>query len=179
MAGPRARILVVEDAEEVRELLVLLLEGAGFSVVSCEDADRAFVLVQRERPDLVLTDLMLGAWSGLDLTRDRDAGPLLCFVGAALDDRQPQVRARPRDRDQVSDHRRQIVAELEAADGEHDVEGAPLRRQRSISCERSIPTTSTSGASSHVSWPGPHPTSSTRTPGRRITSFKKASTESP
>jgi CheY-like chemotaxis protein len=67
MSLAHARILVVEDSEEVRELIVLLLEGEGFSVDSCEDADQALAKVRRERPDLILTDLMLGATSGLDL----------------------------------------------------------------------------------------------------------------
>src|SRR5215831_2869056 len=39
MAPFPARILVVEDADEVRELLVLLLEEDGFSVASCAEAD--------------------------------------------------------------------------------------------------------------------------------------------
>jgi DNA-binding response OmpR family regulator len=61
------RILVVEDSEEVREFLVLLFESEGFSVEACEDADQALARVRRERPDLVMTDLMLGATSGLEL----------------------------------------------------------------------------------------------------------------
>lgn len=67
MADPPTRIVVVEDADEVRELLVLLLEAEGYAVTACEDAEQAFLVVTRERPSLVLTDLMLGAGSGLDL----------------------------------------------------------------------------------------------------------------
>jgi CheY-like chemotaxis protein len=63
----QGRILVVEDSDEVRELLVYLLESEGLSVSSCEDAEQAFTLIVRERPDVVFTDLMLGATSGLDL----------------------------------------------------------------------------------------------------------------
>jgi CheY-like chemotaxis protein len=48
--------LVVEDSDEIRELLVLLLEGDGFSVAACEDADRALITARKERPDLILTD---------------------------------------------------------------------------------------------------------------------------
>jgi CheY-like chemotaxis protein len=67
MTQLHARVLVVEDSEELRELLVLLLEGDGYGVVACENADQAFALVRRERPDLIVTDLMLGATSGLSL----------------------------------------------------------------------------------------------------------------
>jgi CheY-like chemotaxis protein len=45
----------------------MMLEGDGFIVDSCDGADEAFTLARRERPDLILTDLMLGATSGLDL----------------------------------------------------------------------------------------------------------------
>jgi CheY-like chemotaxis protein len=59
--------LVVEDADELREMLVLLLENDGFVVKSCARADEALAAIRSERPDLVLTDLMLGPTSGLDL----------------------------------------------------------------------------------------------------------------
>jgi CheY-like chemotaxis protein len=61
------KVIVVEDAAEVRELLTLALEENGFAVTGCAAADQAFEAVVRERPLLVITDLMLGASSGLDL----------------------------------------------------------------------------------------------------------------
>jgi CheY-like chemotaxis protein len=61
------RILVIEDSQEVREVLSTLLESEGYSVTSCGDAQHGFELVKGQRPDLVLTDLMLGPSSGLDL----------------------------------------------------------------------------------------------------------------
>jgi DNA-binding response OmpR family regulator len=67
MSSARGLILVVEDAEDLREFLEVLFERAGFSVLACEDAERAFALARQERPDLIVTDLMLGASSGLDL----------------------------------------------------------------------------------------------------------------
>jgi DNA-binding response OmpR family regulator len=62
-----ARILVVEDSEEVRELLVYLLQSEGYVVDSCVDAEQALAQARRKRPDLILTDLMLGTTSGLEL----------------------------------------------------------------------------------------------------------------
>jgi len=67
MAEGKIRIVVVEDSDEVRELLTLVLEQDGYAVTACAAADEAFDAVMRERPSLVLTDLMLGASSGLDL----------------------------------------------------------------------------------------------------------------
>src|SRR5947207_1101900 len=62
-----ATIVLVEDSEDLRELMALCLRGGGYRVVATEDADEAFEAVRRERPDLVVTDLLLGITSGLDL----------------------------------------------------------------------------------------------------------------
>jgi DNA-binding response OmpR family regulator len=67
MSLPRGRILVVEDAEEMRNLLVAILEGEGYSVAACATAEQAFALARADPFDLIITDLMLGASSGLDL----------------------------------------------------------------------------------------------------------------
>jgi DNA-binding response OmpR family regulator len=67
MSLVRELIVVVEDAEEVRDLLTLLLEQDGYQVRACENGDQAFALIRSERPALVITDLMLGETCGLDL----------------------------------------------------------------------------------------------------------------
>jgi CheY-like chemotaxis protein len=67
MHSARTRILVIEDSQDVRELLTLLLENEGFSVAACHDSETAFGSIKEQRPDLILTDIMLGAGSGLDL----------------------------------------------------------------------------------------------------------------
>jgi two-component system, OmpR family, phosphate regulon response regulator PhoB len=68
------RILVVEDEESIRELLVLGLEEEGYEVVAVADGHTALALCQatalQEFPfDLAILDLMLPKVSGLDLCR--------------------------------------------------------------------------------------------------------------
>jgi CheY-like chemotaxis protein len=63
----RPTIVIVDDSREVREVLELALVDEGYKVIACSDAERAFELVRIERPDAVISDLMLGATSGLDL----------------------------------------------------------------------------------------------------------------
>jgi len=63
------RIVLVDDHAMVREGVRMLIEGQGDLALVGEAWDRAGALavVARERPDLVLLDLDLGAESGLDL----------------------------------------------------------------------------------------------------------------
>lgn len=71
-----AKILVVEDEDPVRELLVATLEGAGYRVTEAADAEAAQRLASDTSPDLVLLDWMLPGMSGLEFTRwlKRDKG---------------------------------------------------------------------------------------------------------
>jgi two-component system, OmpR family, phosphate regulon response regulator PhoB len=70
------RILVVEDEESIRELLVMGLEEEGFDVVAVGDGQTALTKCQAQDPqrqdfpfDLIILDLMLPQVSGLDLCR--------------------------------------------------------------------------------------------------------------
>lgn len=69
-------VLVVEDEEAVRELLVATLEGAGYDTLEAGDASQAQRLVGDEAPSLVLLDWMLPGMNGLEFTRwlKRDEG---------------------------------------------------------------------------------------------------------
>jgi DNA-binding response OmpR family regulator len=53
------KILVVEDELAMREIVVEKLQMAGFNVLQAEDGAIAIKQIEKERPDLVLLDLML------------------------------------------------------------------------------------------------------------------------
>ncbi|MCI0669385.1 MAG: response regulator [Myxococcaceae bacterium] len=62
---PRVRrILVVEDAPQIRQLMRLHLEREGHQVLEASDGREAIAWLERERPDLVCLDLMLPTVSG-------------------------------------------------------------------------------------------------------------------
>jgi len=63
------RILVVEDEKDISELLRFNLEQEGFAVVLAEDGEQALRLARRERPALVILDLMLPGMSGIEVCR--------------------------------------------------------------------------------------------------------------
>ncbi len=63
------RILIVEDDEVARELMRMTLERKGFGVVTAEDGVRGYELAVAERPDLIITDVMMPAADGVHLVR--------------------------------------------------------------------------------------------------------------
>jgi CheY-like chemotaxis protein len=62
------RVVVIEDEEAIRTMMVKILEKAGYRVVACEDG-RAGVEALRHggRPDLVVTDAMLPGVHGFEI----------------------------------------------------------------------------------------------------------------
>lgn len=62
-------ILIIDDSPEHLELMGLLLSHAGFHVLTAEDAQEGINLAQRERPDLVISDVVMPRISGIDLCR--------------------------------------------------------------------------------------------------------------
>ncbi len=71
------RILVVEDEDAVRELLVATLEGAGYQPLSAGDAAEAEALMAERAPELILLDWMLPGMSGIEFTRRLRKEPAL------------------------------------------------------------------------------------------------------
>jgi two-component system cell cycle sensor histidine kinase/response regulator CckA len=66
-SSPRAKILVVDDSEEVREVLRELLTGQGHMVVTCADGESGLAALETERFDLAMVDLGLPGISGLEV----------------------------------------------------------------------------------------------------------------
>ncbi|WP_104432213.1 response regulator transcription factor [Kineococcus xinjiangensis] len=66
---PEARLLVVDDEPSIRELLATSLRFAGFEVEAAKDGAEALHLAGRQRPDLVVLDVMLPDMDGFTVTR--------------------------------------------------------------------------------------------------------------
>jgi CheY-like chemotaxis protein len=65
------KILLVEDEEDIRTILVRRLKKRHYEVVTAGDGEGACDLARSERPDLILMDIRLGGSSidGLEATR--------------------------------------------------------------------------------------------------------------
>ncbi len=74
------RILVLEDDHALRRMVLEFLRSQGHEVEGVADLDRARALLRARRFDLVLSDLVLGHGSGLDLLREVRAAGLPCEV---------------------------------------------------------------------------------------------------
>lgn len=64
-----AKILVVEDESEIRELISLLLLRQGHSVQQCRTAVEAAASLQKDKYDLMVLDWMMPQMSGIDLLK--------------------------------------------------------------------------------------------------------------
>lgn len=64
---PMNRILVADDYPAILELLDLTLQSHGYEVITCRDGAAAREHILRERPDLVILDLMMPGLTGWDV----------------------------------------------------------------------------------------------------------------
>ena len=62
-------ILVVEDYDDVRQMLRILLESEKFRVVEAASGGEALEVLEEEHPDVILMDLSLPGFDGLEVIR--------------------------------------------------------------------------------------------------------------
>jgi len=73
-------VLVVDDEPTIREIVVTYLKRDGYRTLEAADGDRARELIDNERPDLVVLDVMLPGTDGLELCRRIRAGSHLPVI---------------------------------------------------------------------------------------------------
>ncbi|MEI8124373.1 MAG: response regulator transcription factor [Parachlamydiaceae bacterium] len=71
----KAKILLIEDEEDIAALIKLQSELAGYRLLIEENGINGFRTVEREKPDLVILDIMLPGQSGLDVCRKIKTSP--------------------------------------------------------------------------------------------------------
>jgi two-component system phosphate regulon response regulator OmpR len=93
MAELKTRILVVDDDQRLRDLLVKYLGGEGYEVKAVPDGQAMDKQLARERYDLVVLDLMLPGEDGLSICRrlraqgqNQPGAPVIIMLTAKGDD---------------------------------------------------------------------------------------------
>lgn len=62
-----SKIMVVEDDASLREIYSIRITAEGYDVVSAGDGEEALAMAVREKPDLILSDVMMPKISGFDM----------------------------------------------------------------------------------------------------------------
>ncbi|MDY6974304.1 MAG: response regulator [Thermodesulfobacteriota bacterium] len=63
------RVLIVEDDQDIAKMLEYNLTKRGYSTLTAFDGPDACTLIEKERPDLIILDIMLPGLSGFDICR--------------------------------------------------------------------------------------------------------------
>ena len=62
-------VLVIEDNADFRQLVVNMLETAGYSVLSAKNGREGMKLVEAAPPDLIISDVLMPEFDGVELLR--------------------------------------------------------------------------------------------------------------
>jgi DNA-binding response OmpR family regulator len=80
MVTKRNRILIVEDEESLLKLESILLTSKGYKVTAVTEGHAALKEFYRERPDLVILDVMLPGMDGYEVCRKIKEDPANSFI---------------------------------------------------------------------------------------------------
>ena len=87
------KILVVEDEQDISELVASTLSSEGFAVVQAANGMEAMERLEKDRPDLVVLDLMMPVISGLEVLQHiRQKGNTPVILLTALESEDNRVR---------------------------------------------------------------------------------------
>jgi DNA-binding response OmpR family regulator len=63
-AATKKKVLLVDDDEEIIMSMKIALESRGYQVLTANDGNAGLAVVERDRPDLMITDMMMPKRSG-------------------------------------------------------------------------------------------------------------------
>jgi DNA-binding response OmpR family regulator len=72
----KLKILLIEDEEDIAALIKLQAEIAGYKLSLAVDGLNGYEAVEREKPDVIVLDIMLPGQNGLDVCRKIKGNPL-------------------------------------------------------------------------------------------------------
>jgi len=90
------KILLVEDDTNLREIFDMRLKAEGYQTVAASDGEEGLVVAMKERPDLIIADVMMPKLSGFEMLETLFAAPEMSNTKAVMMTAlgQPEDRAR-------------------------------------------------------------------------------------
>lgn len=80
------RALVVDDEGILRRLIRTVLESGGYDVIEANDGETGLLLAGRERPDVIVLDVMMPGMDGFEVCRRLDHSVSKVVMLTARDD---------------------------------------------------------------------------------------------
>lgn len=132
-AKGRERILVVEDDEALRDGLAMNLGMEGYEVLTAEDGEVGMQMAFDARPDLIVLDIMMPCWTGLDILdelrkRGQNVPVLILSARSSTSDKVKGLRLGADDYMAKPFDLPELMARIEVM----------LRRQRTTDAEQSV-----------------------------------------
>lgn len=84
-------ILIIEDEPEVATLLRTILKQQPVHVLEAFNGHEAIAVMQRELPDMILLDLAMPGFNGLDVLQTMSETPSLCDIPVLVVTARPQM----------------------------------------------------------------------------------------
>jgi CheY-like chemotaxis protein len=84
MGAPERSVLIIEDEADAAELFAEMMRVSGFRVLKTSSSTPALAMITREKPDVVLLDIMMPEVSGLDILREMREDPLLAGIPVVI-----------------------------------------------------------------------------------------------
>lgn len=78
------KILIVDDEPDILELAVIRLETVGYEVIKVASSEEALKLLKKEKPDLILLDMVLPDMQGDELCKKLKSDPGLKDIPIVL-----------------------------------------------------------------------------------------------
>lgn len=65
-----AKIIVIDDDQDIRDSLKTILEGRQYRVITAADRTEGMEKIKTEKPDLIILDVMMSSWlDGFDMSK--------------------------------------------------------------------------------------------------------------
>ncbi len=117
-----AKILIVEDTPDSRNLLHFLFTSKGLTVITAADGNEGLYLAKAEKPDLIIADFMMPDMNGAELIErirtEAEIGdiPIVIYTAYSPEDVEPAIQAgaskifyKPFDLDNLIDYVLQVA----------------------------------------------------------------------